>query len=965
METVQQERKIVSILFSDLSDSTGISASLEPEQFAEMLSHIRSMIEHVISAHSGEVIRIDGDGVLAIFGYPISFENSARRATEAAIDLLANMATLDETFAPPDHPLRLHMGIHSGMVLVRTGDMVRGKYEILGDATNVSARLCDAALPGEILVSSQSLGSERHFFKSGDARNVTLSGRTSTIEALPIIGRADVPHSFSARTKQGLTPYQGRADEKKAFLDWLNAGANCPKVLLIHGPAGIGKSRFVRVMAEEAIALGWTVARGFCEAYLSAPPFQPFLQIARKLSQSDLSVVPHNAQALGELLIKHVDQSNTLLIIDDWQWADDASRDMLAALLDRCGDNLKIMLASRENIAGLSLERNIAALTLPPLDRDEMLCAIETLLRAADPFVVGRIEQASGGSPLLIEELCHAFALGTPQPDRDPRGTWFDLAVQARFACLEPDAQQLLILASAIGPVVPAWLLEVLAGPKMNEAVLDHLQAADFLFLGDSYDTYRFKHGLTRDAVYTSIGRNQRLKLHSQILDVLEMEASRIGEASLLDALAYQSVAAGLNEPALRYALAAGDAAMKAGALDRAQAHYAASIPLAEALPSSAQRSKTIRSILNRYGIACIVDPAEDQLPLLNRTRERLLKEEDAAGAIRGSYWLGSVTYGVGRGRESVKILESALADAQMIDRPELAMQVRTKLAQSLSASGQYVEANAHFENVLPLLRSRKDGVDWEVLAYALCCYGFLLADQGQFAKAASLYDEAQNVVNGRVSPVMASILTQKVAVALWLGRWEDALHIADQSLEGSTRSRQRFQTVISLALKAYARWQLFADTGAIEVLESSAQWFLTKGNSQQRSSLVFGWLVDVMAHIGDKAKAREYAIPIVQRIRRGGDRLGEAMAWRALARLEQGEGHSEQADHYMDLADRSAALRQSRREVAQNSLAVAQLWLARGEPARAADHLSFAEAEFKTMGMSHFAGRAAALTIR
>src|SRR3546814_16073170 len=84
---------------------------------------------------------LDGDGIVCIFGFPVPVEDGGRRAAEAALDLHRAAAELDATVAGTGCRVRLHSGIHSGVVLVSAGDLVRGRYEILGDATNIAAHL--------------------------------------------------------------------------------------------------------------------------------------------------------------------------------------------------------------------------------------------------------------------------------------------------------------------------------------------------------------------------------------------------------------------------------------------------------------------------------------------------------------------------------------------------------------------------------------------------------------------------------------------------------------------------------------------------------------------------------------------------------------------------------------------------------------------------------------------------------
>ena len=114
--------------------------------------------------------------MLAIFGYPEAGEDDGRRAVEAALALHEAVAALD-----CGESLQLHSGIHSGLVLLHEGDAVRGRFELLGSATNIASRLCGLAEPGQILVSEATLGPERHLFETGERSHLSLKGKEDPV----------------------------------------------------------------------------------------------------------------------------------------------------------------------------------------------------------------------------------------------------------------------------------------------------------------------------------------------------------------------------------------------------------------------------------------------------------------------------------------------------------------------------------------------------------------------------------------------------------------------------------------------------------------------------------------------------------------------------------------------------------------------------------------------------------------
>ncbi len=954
MQAIRQERRLATLLFSDLTNSTALAAGLEPEQFVEVIEQIRAIAHRVIPAHGGDILRVDGDGMLCLFGYPDVHEDAGRRATEAALDMHAAMAAIAAVFGTSDLPLMLHSGIHAGMVLIREGDLVRGKYEVLGDATNVAARVCDAAAPGEILVSAETLGAERHFFTVAEARAIHPRGHQTPLECLAVTGRSGIARRFEARTRAGLTPFQGRDAEWEAFTRWLAARRTRPAVLGLHGPAGIGKSRFLSRIAAHAAAAGWSVAPGYCEAYLSARPLQAFVQAAASLPGEPLAADTPEAVRAALLAGQQV-----LLVIDDWQWADDASRDFLADLLrDADPARLACVLASRESGFDFPASGESEVLALTPLGRDATLAAIEALLASPDPFVVDRIERASGGSPLLIEELCHAFATGTAAPDRDPRGAWFDQAVQSRFDRLERADRDLLKLAAVIGHIVPGWLIGSLHGAPLDPAQLERLQDVDFLFPGDTPGTYRFKHGLTRDALYAGLGRDERRLLHAEVLAVIEAASKARGREALLDALAYHAVAAGRGATGLAYAIEAGDAALTAGALDRAQGHYLAALDLLGRLPAPEAQREAGWALLNKFGLACIVDPAPDQLAVLERLREALAVHGEARDMQRAEYWLGLIAYGVGLGKRSVRHLEAALARAEASGREGDILLIRTKLAHSLFASGQVAAAAAQFEADLPRLAAASTRNEREVAAYAHAGFAFLNAQSGHHARAAALFAEADRILADPASAMNASILLYRSAALITQGSWAAATDAAGAVIAVSHRSRARMQNRTARAQTAYARWRLTGEAQDAAALEAVAREFLTGSNSLQHVSMVFGWVAEAMVAVGDIPRARLYMGQVIARARIAGDRLGEAMGWRAMARAALAAGDERRAARYVGSARRAAILRVSASEAAHNDMLAAELLAAQGRADEAARLRETATAAFAQMDMPAFTSR-------
>lgn len=977
---IGSHRRYLAILFSDLCNSTGIAAAMEPEHYAALLQLLRTIFADVVARHGGEIARIDGDGALCLFGYPDSHEDAGRRATEAAIDIHAAVDALSASRVGAD-PIRLHSGIHAGLVLLREGDMARGRFEMLGDATNVAARLSDAANPGEIIVSAATLGADRHFFRTDPVREVNVAGKASGIPALVVHGREAPTTRFAARTRPGLTPFAGREADLARLHAWRTGPARAPGPALIAGPPGIGKTRLLGEFLGQVAEAGVRVHRGFCEGYLGARPLQPLVQLAQSIiAANDGSIAPgivalvgedigavreprQIARAMGTLIAAAANCGPCILAIDDWQWADGASRKLLDALLPALDARVRLVLVSRD--AALRFE-NLSpneTILLSPLSDDEARMAAASLLSPPDPFLAAEACRESGGNPLFLEELCHASRLGGAKRACPAPNAWLDMLIQARFAKLPPEQAALVRVAAIIGHAVPAWLFTAIAGVAANDPAVIALAEADFLYPGDIPGTLRFKHGIARDAIYRTIGLDERTALHRAIVETLEADRGQGGSATHVDALAYHYAASGDLGAAIPHAIKAGDAALAAGAVDRAQGHYRAAFEGLAATPGDEDSATLIWKLVNKYGLACITDPSPDQVPILNNMVIRMTALGHSAALVRSKYWIGAIAYGLGNGRQSAADLEEALDLARAHCEERMIPQIELKLAQSLLAAGQYERADAIFARVLPLMRAGTGRNDREALAYGLSCRGFLLADQGEFAAAHQYQSEAETLLDGAATSIRASCLTQMAAVSIMQGRWDEALERAQGCAAACEAAHAPYQAMMAGALGAFARWQMTRDPAASRLLVDAAHWFAVDA-SQQRTSLIYGWLSEIMEATGEAAHARHYAALAIARARKGGDRLGEAAAYRAMALLAERRADKPRADRYLARAYRSAAIRRSVRETAMTDQVGAQLAAGRGDDDRAELLARAAAAAFEAMGAAALAARARTLLV-
>ena len=218
--------------------------------------------------------------------------------------------------------------------------------------------------------------------------------------------------------------------------------------------------------------------------------------------------------------------------------------------------------------------------------------AVRRWLPHADPFLIARIHSYAGGVPLFIEELCHSASAGSPDTWEN-RGTqgWIGTLVASRLARLPPEQINVVRAAAVIGNAVPNGLLVSACGSVPDESMIRALADADFLYADPAGAGLRFKHGITRDAVYDSIGLRERRALHERIEAALLARSEQTDREDALEALAYHSRGAGRWESAAHYAERAGDKATAAFALDRAREQYLVAMDTLDRVSESHARS--------------------------------------------------------------------------------------------------------------------------------------------------------------------------------------------------------------------------------------------------------------------------------------------------------------------------------------------------------------------------------------
>ncbi len=969
------QRRLLTIVFADLSGSTRLAEAMEAEHYALMLADLRRCYTEAVKTHGGQVVRIQGDGLLAIFGHPTPREDEGRHACEAALTMHEAVRRLSPQGAPAwARSLTLHSGVHAGLVLMDEGDEVRGRFELLGQAPSIAARLSDLAGPDEILVSADTLGLQQHFFVTSERRELTLKGRSEPLTALCVQGRAAIARRFDASVQRGLAPFIGRSQELAQLHAALGeVRGNHSQWLNLRAAAGVGKTRLSEQFLLEAADTGpIRILRGYCSHELSAEPLQPFMQMLRSLPPTPEvlgtleSPLHRRGDALLALIDAHAQRTPLLLSIDDLQWADDASLALAHRLQAHAAEQgLRVLLlsTSRPQAQGDALPAAAGGvarmLELQPFSDDEAAAAVTQLLPQTDPFVAAEVQRHAGGNALFIEELCHALAGQQPTDLAKPAGSaWLGALIESRMTRLPTQQASVLRAAAVLGNVVPLWLLVRLTGIGANPPALQALAEQDFLFPGQGSDELRFKHGVTHEVVYQAIGLHERQSLHRRVAVELRARAEAGGPQASHELLAYHDGAAGDWTRAADHAEAAGDQALAASALDRAKKQFRAALGALEYLPDGESRRLRWIAIALRFALACMFDASRADLRVLRHAVQLAQGQLDPALRARTEFWLGYVGYALGDSRASVDHCQRGLELAEQLDDAPLLAQLRGGLGQAHAAAAEYAPAMELLDEAIHSQRAqarqsgRRPGRPPVGLAYSLACRGAVAGDQGRFDLSRELFEEAHAHVAGTGHAVEASVQGLRAAILLWQGCWSEARVCAADAHRVGGQVRSMFTFAMGHAAGAYGAWMEDGWAGTLAALQESISWLAPRGGGLF-SSWNHGWLAEVLAVQGKRERARQH---VAQALRRGrqSDWLGGAMAYRAAARLGRDDAETRRyLDHSRCVA---------RHRGAPHELAVADLFAA--ELLHCPKALDAAERAFERMDMPGYLARARGLRL-
>jgi class 3 adenylate cyclase/tetratricopeptide (TPR) repeat protein len=578
-----EERKVISVLFADLVDSTAHADRLDPEDVRGLLSPYFARVRAEVERFGGVVEKFIGDAVVAVFGAPATHEDDPERAVRAALAVRDAVAELNEVVEAVE--LHVRVAVNTGEAVVSLDAAAReGVGMVTGDVVNTASRLQSAAPIDGILVGETTYRATAGAIEYRDVGPVTAKGKREPVRAWQAMALGD-----GVSAPPG--PLVGRWQELSQLLDALVRvrEERTPQLVSLVGVSGIGKTRLTRelVSAVEAEPEFATWLSGRCLPYGDGVSFAAIAEMARTAAgilttdsagearqklRSSIEGLPDESDPAwleahlaplvgleGEGRVEEAsfpawrryfealaERSPLVLVFEDLHWADPAVLDFVDHLVDWAGGvPLLVLCTARPELLARRPDwgggkRNAITITLSPLSDEETGELVRALLAQASlpKELEGPLLAHAGGNPLYAGEYARML-VDRGMIVRD-NGSWrlsgdelplpesVQATIAARIDALPPDEKAILQEAAVVGKVF--WLGAVAATRKVSgdeaEGLLHRLELKEFIRRERRSSVaaeaqYVFRHELVRDVAYGQIPRARRADAHLAAADWL------------------------------------------------------------------------------------------------------------------------------------------------------------------------------------------------------------------------------------------------------------------------------------------------------------------------------------------------------------------------------------------------------------------------------------------------------------
>lgn len=657
-ERIEGEKRQVTIMFCDMKGFTPLTERLGPDETFTLMDQVFEILIHKVNDYQGTVNELRGDGILAFFGAPIALEDAPQRAIGSALTIHREMTRFNKQVRKhlDIPPILLRIGINSGPVVVGTiGNDLRVQFTAIGDTINMASRMEGLAEPGTTYVTEETYRLTKDLFRFKALGRKPVKGKSEPVPVYQVLSaKADLHRPRLGAERMIYSEMIGREEEiDRLELQVVKAINGEGSVVNIIGEAGIGKSRMIAELKRREVMRNVTLLEGQAISIGRNLSFHPIIDllkqwaciregdgeattlgkletaVKRVCGEDVYEVLPFVAtlmsmslssryaerveglegEALEKLMVKNmrhllskVAETRALtIVVEDLQWADTSSLDLLVSLF-RLTENCKVVFVNVFRPGHGDVGKRIAKavgeqptlrsvdLLLRPLDDRLSEGLVTSMLKTGGMHhaVIRQIVERTGGNPFFIEEVVRSLidqgALvlknggyhGTEKAASIAIPNTVSDVLMSRIDRLDQKTRSLIKTASVIGRAFFRRVLyEVLEDTEDVDKRLSYLKSAQFLRerkrMGEI--EYLFNHALAQEAAYDSILPGKRKDLHLRVAGSIEkVFKERLHE--VYGMLAYHYSRGEYLEKAEAYLIKAGEEALKASASSEALHYY-------------------------------------------------------------------------------------------------------------------------------------------------------------------------------------------------------------------------------------------------------------------------------------------------------------------------------------------------------------------------------------------------------
>lgn len=593
---VESERRQLTVMFADLMASTRLIETLGAEDYSELLGIYHAACEEVVTKHGGVVAQYLGDGIVCYFGYPQAAENDGVRAVTAAIEFLEKLKSID--IIPDGIVLEARVGIATGPVIF-AGVKQHFGDDAVGSCLNKASRLEVLAQTGSVLICEDTWKLVGDHFEVVGFGVRRLKGFEESHNAYRVLKKhTGLVRRLNVLRGRFGGALIGREKEMGTLLDKVAAAKDgTAQFTHVSGEAGLGKSKLVEMFYQHPDVRRCGTFTLYCTLEHSNTPLHPvkaYMGWIAGVSDADQPRSIHDKlqrlfvkvwQVEGEQLDMLLDLlsplgsgrepdekltalmrrnqmfaclcetifrfssslSTVIFIVEDLHWIDPTTAEFLQFLKTLDSNNKIFVLVTSRPGGDVDSDEVENTLKLPPLDDRECVELVGQRSKDAriSRAIIDTILRKSEGVPLLIESYVDAALLakqlGRPL-DLDEIPVTMNGIIQEKLDTLNPISRRFAQTASAVGRTFDVNVVKrivALDDAAMQIAIKEltdkNLIELDMSVPRDAH--YTFSHALIGDAVYASMNRRPREKLHSAVVThlLINMEKNHVGDEIIAD----------------------------------------------------------------------------------------------------------------------------------------------------------------------------------------------------------------------------------------------------------------------------------------------------------------------------------------------------------------------------------------------------------------------------------------------